>query len=79
MLQKLGQLLAKHEQQEHILYQEHRFELIEMLAHILLQVQVAEQIVLLDNIRSLNHQFAQIELQVHTLIPKDLQAALVVQ
>ena len=45
----LGLVLVKHVQQEHILHQEHQFELIEMLVHIHLQVRAVEQTDLLAN------------------------------
>ena len=45
----LRQALAKHDQQEHILHQEHRFELIEMQEHIHLQARAVEQADLLVN------------------------------
>ena len=45
----LGLVPAKHDQQEHILYQEHRFELIEMQELIHLQVRAVEQTDLLAN------------------------------
>ena len=70
----LGLVPAKHDQQEHILHQEHRFELIEMQEHIHLQDQVAEQVEQLDIILLLEHQAEQIEILVHIQLLQVLKA-----